>query len=159
MADRIHACAVRCCGELLTQIPDAKGRNQHTEDQAGALPTRSEAATAAGLSEHQRKTAIRVAAVPASELEAAVESAEPPTVTVLADAGKKPRPLVNLAGSTRRTTRGQPKPAARFAGSPSSARGSAVTPQSLGTFTGLRRVPTVAHPGHRSARAAMYWNG
>jgi len=51
--------AVRRCGELLKQIPDGKGINQHTEHREGALPTRTEAATEAGLSERQRKTARR----------------------------------------------------------------------------------------------------
>lgn len=94
MADRIQARAIRRCGELLRQIEPAK--NQHDADtraQEGTLPrTRTEAATGAGLSEHQRKTALRVAAIPAPEFDAAVESESPPTVTALAERGKQARP-------------------------------------------------------------------
>lgn len=42
-------------------------------------------AAEAGLSEHQAKTAVRVANVPADEFEKAIESDSPPTVTRLAD--------------------------------------------------------------------------
>lgn len=61
-------------------------------------PTRREAAEAAGISEHQQKTAVRVANVPAATFEREVESPAPPTVTKLADMGKKPRQVVDLAG-------------------------------------------------------------
>lgn len=85
MADRIQARAIRRCGELLRQIKPAK--NQHDASaraQDGDGPrTRTEAATQAGLSERQRKTALRVAAVPDEAFEAAVESDEPSTVTQL----------------------------------------------------------------------------
>jgi hypothetical protein len=47
-------------------------------------------ATNVGLSEHQRKTALRVANVPGEEFERAVESDQPPTVTALAERGKTP---------------------------------------------------------------------
>ena len=51
--------------------------------------TRTQAAIDAGLSERQRKTALRVAAVPAAEFETAIEGANPPTVTALAERGTK----------------------------------------------------------------------
>ena len=97
MADRIQARAIRRCGELLKQIPDGKsqGRNQHVEGDKAALttlPTRTEAASEAGLSTHQQRTAIRVANVPADVFEREVESPEPPTVTTLAKMGTQPRP-------------------------------------------------------------------
>jgi hypothetical protein len=50
--------ATPCCGELLRQIPAAK--NQHDAASRGA-PTRTEAATNAGLSRDQRVTAGRPA--------------------------------------------------------------------------------------------------
>jgi hypothetical protein len=55
----------------------------------GALPlSRKKAAAKAGLSEHQRKTALRVANVPKAEFEEKVENPNPPTVTELAERGK-----------------------------------------------------------------------
>jgi hypothetical protein len=44
------------------------------------LPTRSEAATAAGLSPDQANQAIRVANVPKAQFEEMVESDKPPTI-------------------------------------------------------------------------------
>jgi hypothetical protein len=62
MADRIQARAIRRAGELLHEIPPASETNLVQNRREGALPsvTRTEAATKAGLSEHQRKTAMRV---------------------------------------------------------------------------------------------------
>lgn len=98
-ADRIQARAIRRCGELLREIKPARGANQNIRDAADPkVRTREGAAADAGLSERQRKTALRVAAVPAPEFEAAVEGPEPPTVTALAEKGKAPRPLVDLGG-------------------------------------------------------------
>src|SRR6516165_7069055 len=91
MADRIQARALKRCGELLREIEPSRGANQHIR--AGALPkvTRTLMATNAGLSEHHRKTALRVANVPEAEFERAVESDQPPTVTALGERGKIPR--------------------------------------------------------------------
>jgi DUF3102 family protein len=83
-AKRIQGRAVRRTGELLKEIePGKAGRPPNEEIGAGARPnlTRSEAAADAGLSDHQRKTALRVASIPPTEFEAAVESDKPPTVT------------------------------------------------------------------------------
>jgi hypothetical protein len=52
--------------------------------------TRKQAATDAGLSEHRRKTAIRVSRVPDPEFEGAVEADDPATVTSLAQRGTVP---------------------------------------------------------------------
>jgi len=53
----------------------------------------------AGLSEKQRKTALRVANVPKEEFEAAVETDEPATVTQLAERGRRRRaPTVDHLG-------------------------------------------------------------
>lgn len=97
MADRIQARAIRRCGELLKQIEPGNGARDGKRRE-GALPplTRTEAAEEAGLSEHQRKTALRVASVPAEDFEQQIESPAPPTVTQLAEQGKRARPLVDL---------------------------------------------------------------
>jgi hypothetical protein len=91
IADRIQARALKRCGELLREIEPSRGANQRIRE--GALPkvTRTLMATNAGLSEHRRKTALRVANVPEEEFERAVESDQPPTVTALAERGKIPR--------------------------------------------------------------------
>lgn len=91
MAVRIQARAERRCGELLKQIPRADESTRY--GQVGTVPpvTRTQAASNAGLSERQRKTALRIASVPAAEFEAQVEGPTPPTITQLADQGKAPR--------------------------------------------------------------------
>lgn len=55
---------------------------------AGSLISQREAAEAAGVSEGQQVTAIRVANVPAEEFERQVESNTPPTITQLAEQGR-----------------------------------------------------------------------
>jgi hypothetical protein len=90
-ADRIKARAVRRSGELLTEF-DARGKRE------GDHLSRTEAAAQAGLSEHQRKQAVRVANITARQFEEAVEGDNPPTVTSLAKWGRKPRsPEVRLS--------------------------------------------------------------
>lgn len=96
MAVRIQARAIRRCGELLAQVPEATGAHLKREN---SLPlSRTQVAADAGLSEHQRKTALRVANVPAESFEKQVESERPPTVSKLAEQGQKakPRPHVDL---------------------------------------------------------------
>jgi hypothetical protein len=65
VARRFGAPAVQRCGERLKEIPPAANHHDAaTRAQEGALPrTRSDAAAEAGLSERQRKTALRVANV------------------------------------------------------------------------------------------------
>jgi hypothetical protein len=87
LADRIQARAMRRCGELLKQID---GRGDHMKKD-GTVLSRVEAAEDAGLSERQRKTALRVASVAAQDFERQVESDEPPTVTELARQGTQSR--------------------------------------------------------------------
>lgn len=87
MCDRIQARAIRRCGDLLAAIEPARGANQNIQEGARPNVTRETVATEAGLSEHQRKTALRVSNIPADEFEAAVESEQPPTVTELAKRG------------------------------------------------------------------------
>jgi hypothetical protein len=91
MAVRIQARAERRCGELLKQIPRADEATRY--GQVGAVPpvTRTQAATNAGLSERQRKTALRIASVPEATFDAHVESARPPSITELANIGKETR--------------------------------------------------------------------
>lgn len=100
MAQRIQDRAIRRAGELLKQIEPAGGARTDLPPREGDLPrlTRESAAADAGLSEWQRKTALRVAEVPADEFEAAVESDNPPTVTQLAEAGRTKRPITPLGG-------------------------------------------------------------
>jgi hypothetical protein len=104
MATRIRDRAIRRAGELLKQIEPATGKNnQYAQVKEGGAPllqSRKEAAEQAGMSPDQAKQAIRVANVPAMDFEAQVESATPPTVTALAEQGKKPaaRPVIDLKG-------------------------------------------------------------
>lgn len=87
-ADRIQARAIRRMGELLKQIPTARGENLPNVERDGTVPTGVvRAATNAGISERQRKTAIRVARVPADSFDDQVESEAPPTITELARQG------------------------------------------------------------------------
>lgn len=100
-AERIQARAIRRCGILLAQIEASKGGyapsfDAHTGTDTSI--TRTQAATNAGLSKRQKDTALRVANVPEDEFEAAVESDEPPTVTQIAAAGTKRKPLIDLHG-------------------------------------------------------------
>jgi hypothetical protein len=68
-ADRIKARAIRREGEILKQIEPARGANQPIQDGAVPKVTRESAAEDAGLSERERKTALRVASVPSDEFE------------------------------------------------------------------------------------------
>jgi len=92
MAVRIQARAIRRCGELLKQIEPRPGTRTDIEPGRGA-PTRLQAAGNAGLSRDQMHTALRVAAVPGDEFDAAVESESPPTATQLAEHGRLRRVL------------------------------------------------------------------
>ncbi|HWG75552.1 MAG TPA: hypothetical protein VN660_02030 [Steroidobacteraceae bacterium] len=96
MALRIQQRATRRMGELLKQIPrgDADGVNLRQHRRDGAVPpvTRTQAANEAGLSERQRKTALRLANVPETEFVAAIHSERPPTITELAMRGTAIRP-------------------------------------------------------------------
>lgn len=98
-ATRIQARAIRRCGELLKRF-DARPVNakkmQEAENQTVAtvsLISQKKAARDAGLSERQQTTAVRVANVPPALFEEQVESDNPPTVTKLAEQGKKTRPI------------------------------------------------------------------
>jgi len=92
LADRIQARAVRRMGELLK---DFDGRGSHWGSKRGDahISTRAEVSKASGVSRDQAATAIRVANIPAEQFDAVVESDKPPSVTALAEMGKKRRPL------------------------------------------------------------------
>lgn len=70
---RIRAHATRRAGELLNEI-EAGQPGPKPELREGTLPklTRTEAAEEAGMSEHQQKQAMRIAAIPEEEFEAMV---------------------------------------------------------------------------------------
>ena len=87
MAVRIQARAERRCGELLKQIPRADEATRYRQAGAGPPVTRTSAAQEAGLSDRQRKTALRVASIPEPEFERQVESPAPPSITRLAEQG------------------------------------------------------------------------
>ena len=97
MATRIQARAIRRAGELLKQIMTKHGANQNIEGCTSPIVTRKQAAEDAGLSDDQRKNALRVASIPESEFSELVESDSPPTITKLAEIGTK-KQLVDLKG-------------------------------------------------------------
>lgn len=102
MAVRIRDRAIRRAGELLKQIDGRGGDRSKTEGDHGSAITQRQAAANAGLSEHQQLQAVRVANVPADDFENQVESQNPPTITKLAEQGKKtappPKPVLDLQG-------------------------------------------------------------
>lgn len=95
MAQRIQARAIRRCGELLGQIPSAKGARS---PELRAV-SRTAVARSAGLSEFQQATALQVAAAP--NFDEQVESDKPPTVAQLALQGRRSR----SAGATKRSSK------------------------------------------------------
>lgn len=104
MAVRIRSRAIKRCGELYRQIePNPGGQPTHSTratDGPSRISRRAAARQAAGMSERQMKTALRVANVPDEDFEALVESDAPPSVSVLARKGTRaaPQPLVDLQG-------------------------------------------------------------
>lgn len=95
MAQRIKARAIRRAGELLAKI-QPQHRGDHKSKGRQRPLDRTSAARDAGLSDRQRKDALRVASVPESDFDAAVESEDPPTVTELAAAGTVKRPAIDI---------------------------------------------------------------
>ena len=101
-AMRIKDRAIRRCGELLRELPTEQGKRtdqlrgdappklEPVRHGGGAPHRRFQAAKDAGLSREQAKQALRVANVPREDFERQVESDDPPTVTKLAEQGKKP---------------------------------------------------------------------
>jgi hypothetical protein len=93
LADRIQARAVRRAGQLLKTFqtgPKGGRPSGNGNGTVGVSPrSQKQAAEDAGMSQRQRETAVRVANVPDDIFEVAVESDAPPTVTQLAEIGKK----------------------------------------------------------------------
>ncbi len=94
LADRIQARAISRMGELLKTFQNPGARTDLPSGDAPTKMTQRQAAANAGVSKDQEVTAIRVANVPRDVFERLVESDEPPTVTALAEMGK--RPLLDL---------------------------------------------------------------
>ena len=95
LAKRIHGRAVRRAGELLREV-DGRGAHRklgrnHGTAVSSKLTSGKELAETAGLSRRQHETASAVARIPEEEFEAAVEAVEPPSVTKLAEMGKRKR--------------------------------------------------------------------
>lgn len=98
-AMRIQGRAVRRAGELLKEFDARQGQNLPEPKKEGDRLfsqhppiSRHDAGAKAQMSPHQVKQAVRVSNIPPDEFEAAIESPKPPTVTALAEMGKKPRP-------------------------------------------------------------------
>ena len=89
MARRIQARALRRVGELLLEVEPAHGANQNNRDGAVPIVGRIAAAEEAGLSERQRKTALKLAAKDEDEFDALIERYNPPTITELVEGSKK----------------------------------------------------------------------
>jgi hypothetical protein len=102
LADRIQGRAIRREGELLEEVVAAKTgpKPKNSGPAPAANSGRFAMGRAAGLSDRQTKTALRVAKIPEAEFEEAIESENPPTVTELAERGTKRKPLVDLGDRT-----------------------------------------------------------
>lgn len=99
-ATRIRDRAIRRTGELLKQYDGQGTRTDKPSVGVHTKFTQREIARDAGLSKHQQVTAVRVANIPAADFERQVESNKPPTVSKLAEQGKRsaPQPVINLKG-------------------------------------------------------------
>lgn len=87
---------MRPIGRALRQIPAASGR-QPQNGESSPRYSRSQAAADAGLSEDQKKQALRVASVPDESFDAQIQSPDVPSITALAEQGTKKKPH-NLEG-------------------------------------------------------------
>ena len=118
-AMRIKARAIRRCGELLRGIEAKAHRPQKGGDPPPHQSERAQTAREAGLSDDQRKQALRVANVQEADFEAAIEAEEPATITELAEMGKqdelrRPKPpgfreATQLLGAIRHASEDWPK--------------------------------------------------
>ena len=86
LARRIKLRASRRLGELLRAV-DGRRKSEGTP----MFASQREAAESVGLSLHQQRQVIRIAAVPEDEFEEEVEAEKPITLTDLAERGKRPR--------------------------------------------------------------------
>jgi hypothetical protein len=93
-AVRISNRATRRCGELLKQFDARNGQNlPNTKivDSVDFSLTQRQAAEQSGLTERQELTAVRIANIPEERFNELVESENVPTMTKLAEIGKKPQ--------------------------------------------------------------------
>jgi hypothetical protein len=100
-AQRIRDRAIKRVGELLREIKASQGKRTDLQLGSPGGPmslTRGQIAESAGLTPKQQKTALRVAAVPDDEFDAAVDRPGPATVKELARMGTKPapKPVIDL---------------------------------------------------------------
>jgi hypothetical protein len=99
MAQRIRARAIQRAGELLKQF-DARPQNAAKQKEGDRpLISQQQMARDAGMSDHQRKQAVRIASISREDFEAQVDGDKPPTISQLAAQGIKPRQnIVDLKG-------------------------------------------------------------
>lgn len=96
LALRIQQRAQRRMGEILKSIPRGDEATRFGQAGGGQPVTRGQMAANAGLSDRQRKTALRIASVPEAEFESAIESNHPPTVTEMAMRGTATREFARV---------------------------------------------------------------
>jgi hypothetical protein len=87
LSKRIKGRAVRQMGLLLRAIEPAANQHDANARAGSGLSTRTKAADDAGLSERQRKNALRVASIPEDEFERQIDGDSPPTIEQLAKIG------------------------------------------------------------------------
>ena len=92
MSKRIRTRAIRRCGELL-KLFDARGGDRQSDNfkkgDATPFESKSKIGESVGLSSDQVKQANRIANIPEREFDRQLESDTIPTLTALADQGKK----------------------------------------------------------------------
>lgn len=89
-AKRIQLRAYRRAGELLKQFDGRHGQNLPNSKSIGDNTfSQSQAAKEAGLSKHQKDTSVRVANVDEDKFNKQVDSDDVPTLTAMAEQGKK----------------------------------------------------------------------
>lgn len=91
-AKRVKARAIEREADLLNEIAAATNQHDAISGGMGTHTGRMQAARDAGLSKSQTITALRVGKIPKDELDEAIESDDPPTITELARRGTKARP-------------------------------------------------------------------
>jgi hypothetical protein len=89
LAVRIQARASRRSGELMKLFQRQGARTELSEGSDTKLLTQRQAAVEAGISKSQEVQARRIAEIPEEEFEALVESDDPPTLSKLAEIGRK----------------------------------------------------------------------
>lgn len=100
LAKKIRAHAMKRCGELLKEL-DARGGDHKSENfkKGDASPfdlTRMTAGKNAHMSSDQVKDAVRIANIPDELFNELIESDAPPTVTQLAELGKKNEYVISV---------------------------------------------------------------